>query len=309
MKIIDMHCDTISALLDSGENLYKNSLQTDICRMAEYDAYVQFFAAFTAPEYIQYKDKRCYDIIAKFRTEVSQNAAKISFCKSSEDMDSAISQNKIAAFLSVEGADFVQSVEDIYRLYESGVRCMNLTWNYSNALASGVLDTGADYGLTPLGREVVRTMNRLGIIVDVSHLGDRAFFDVADICDKPFIASHSDLRSVCANPRNLTDEQFKIICQSGGCVGINLYPPFLSGGAEAGSDDVLRHIDKFLRLGGENHIGLGCDFDGVDCLPEKINSCADLKGVLFENLNHAIDKTVISKFFYGNFSNILHEIL
>lgn len=307
MKIIDMHCDTISALLDNGGRLQKNTLHVDISRMAKYDAYVQFFAAFTAPEYIKSGKKRCFDIIDKFKCEM-QNENTV-FCKSSADMDIAISQNKVSAFLSVEGADFIRSADDVYELYDMGVRCMNLTWNYSNALASGVLDDNADYGLTPLGRDVVRTMNRLGMIVDVSHLSDRAFFDVANVCEKPFIASHSDLRSVCGNPRNLTDEQFKIICESGGGVGVNLYPQFLNASGKAGTDDIIRHIDGFLRLGGENHIGLGCDFDGVDYLPDKINSCADLKVVLFENLNHSIDKTVISKIFYGNFSCILHENL
>lgn len=305
MKIIDMHCDTISALLDSGDGLRKNTMHIDISRMREYDAYVQFFAAFTAPEYRKSGKRRCFDIIDKFKCEMQND--DIVFCKSSADMDNAVSQNKVSAFLSVEGADFVHSTEDVYELYDMGVRCMTLTWNYSNALASGVLDNNADYGLTPLGREVVRTMNRLGIIVDVSHLSDRAFFDVADVCEKPFIASHSDLRSVCDNPRNLTEEQFKIICKSGGGVGVNLYPPFLNPSGTADTDDIIRHIDRFLQLGGENHIGLGCDFDGVDCLPVKINSCADLKGEFFENLKHHIDKTVISKLFYANFSCILHE--
>lgn len=307
MKIIDMHCDTISALLDTNQNLKENTLHIDIKRMSEYDTYIQFFAAFTSPEYRKFGKKRCFDIIDKFEHEV-QNENTV-FCKSSADMDSAISQNKISAFLSVEGADFIQSSEDVYELYNKGVRCMNLTWNYSNSLASGVLDDNADYGLTSLGRDIVRIMNRLGMIVDVSHLSDKAFFDVANICEKPFIASHSNLRSVCDNPRNLTDEQFKIICDCGGCAGVNLYPPFLNSRGKAGTDDIIRHIDKFLRLGGENHIGLGCDFDGVDCLPDKINSCADLKDVLFENLNHSIDKTVISKIFYSNFSCILHENL
>lgn len=307
MKIIDMHCDTMSCLLDSGESIMKNSCHIDAARMSEYDGYMQFFAAFLAPEYRENGKKRVYDIIDKFYRETANDG--IESCHSFADAEFAVNNGSIAAFLSVEGADFIKSAEDVYELYDKGVRCMTLTWNYSNALASGVLDTTADFGLTPLGREVVRAMNRCGIILDVSHLSDKAFYDAAEVCEKPFIASHSNLRSVCKNPRNLTDEQFKIICQSGGGVGINLYPPFLNESGRANTDDIKRHIDLFLTLGGENHIGLGCDFDGVDCLPEKINSCADIKGALYENLKCFLDETVIFKMFYANFERILYENL
>lgn len=305
MKIIDMHCDTISCLLDSVGSLSENTLHIDIKRMSEYDGYIQFFAAFLAPEYRERGRQRCFDIINKLYKETDDS--RIQLCRSSADSDNALAAGKSAAFLSIEGADFIRSAEDVYELYDAGVRCMALTWNYSNALASGVLDTAADFGLTPLGREVIRAMNKCGIMLDVSHMSDKAFYDAAEVCEKPFVATHSNLRSVCPNPRNLTDEQFRIICQSGGGVGINLYPPFLNENGRADCNDIARHIDMFLKLGGENYIGLGCDFDGVDCLPDKIGSCADLKSTLYENLKCLIGETVILKMFYTNFDRILHE--
>ena len=315
MNIIDMHCDTMSCLWDNGGSIVDNKQHINMKKMrkavGENGSYTQFFAAYLSPEFVSketdYGRHRTYPIIDTFYTEINSN--KITFCRSFSDYEESKEWHKLAAFLSIEGADFIKSTDDVYELYEKGVRCMALTWNYSNRLASGVLDATPQYGLTELGRDVIRAMNKCGMIVDVSHLSDRAFFDVASVCDAPFIASHSNLRSVCANPRNLTEEQFRIICESGGGIGVNLYPPFLNESGTASIDDIKRHIDRILALGGENHIGLGCDFDGVDFLPENICSCEDVGGILYDSLNDTFGETVILKMFSANFERILRKVI
>ena len=137
--------------------------------------------------------------------------------------------------------------------------------NAPHALTGSIVSGG---GLTAQGREFVRRAQNLGIILDVSHISEKAFWDLCDITEKPFVASHSNSRAVCRHVRNLTDEQFKALCQIGGTAGLNLYGAFLKDDGPVTFEDVWRHIEHFLELGGEGHIALGGDLDGCSVLPE-----------------------------------------
>lgn len=307
MQIFDTHCDTISRILDSGEGLYKNNAHIDIERMRKYSHYTQFFAAFIGTEYSTNAYRRCINIIDKFDEEIEKNKEYISFCRDYNDLEKSKKDKKISAFLSIENGECIDTVDRLYEFYERGVRAIALTWNHSNNIASGVMDENPSFGLTEFGREIVREMNKLGIMIDVSHISDKAFWEIMSITQKPIIATHSNLRSVCSSERNLTDEQFKAVVECGGCVGVNLYPPFLNDSGKATFDDIRKHIDKFLALGGEDSIGIGADFDGVDYLPNMINSCSDLKTLFETNLNFEYGQIVISKLKYGNFERLLRN--
>jgi membrane dipeptidase len=164
----------------------------------------------------------------------------------------------VAAFISIEGAELFGC--DLNRLddfYARGVRALNLCWNHLNALCS-------EKGLTELGERFVTRCNELGIIIDVSHLRDEAFWDVIRLTTAPVMASHSNSRVICPHKRNLTDEQFKAIIKCRGVAGINMYAHFL--GENPDVNTVIRHIEHFLSLGGAENIALGCDFDGCDTL-------------------------------------------
>ena len=177
--------------------------------------------------------------------------------------------------MSLEGGEPIKSADDLKKLYAMGIRMIAPTWNFSNQLASGIMED-TDTGLTPLGREIITEMDRLGIILDLSHISEKSFFEASECTKRPLVASHSNLRSVAFHKRNLTDEQFMVIKNSGGVCGINLYPPFFG-------EDISRlkdHIDRFLALGGENNIALGCDFDGVDDLPNGISGVQDLEKII-----------------------------
>ena len=138
-------------------------------------------------------------------------------------------------------------------------------WNAQNALTGSCMTGG---GLTAQGKEFVRRAQKLGMILDVSHISEKAFWDLCDITEKPFVASHSNSRAICKHVRNLTDEQFKALCEAGGTAGLNLYGAFLRDEGRPTLEDVWRHIGHFLELGGDGHIALGGDLDGCSVLPE-----------------------------------------
>lgn len=296
---IDAHCDTMSVLLDAKKVLKKNEFQLDLTRMQPLST--QFFAAFIAPEYSDAPMERAEEIINKLKKEAAKKTNKIEFCTDNEQRLAALAAGNCAAFATLEGGEPIKTAGDVYKLYDMGVRFATLTWNGANELAGGV---GSGEGLSSFGRKVIRNMGRCGMIVDVSHLNDNSFWDVMRVSEYPVIASHSCSRSVYNHPRNLTDEQFRAICSNGGVVGVNFYTKFLNGRKKAGIKNIIKHIDRFLKLGGENHIGLGSDFDGVDSLPQDLRGVEDMPA-LIEALDKRYGSKVAQKILCGNFERIL----
>ena len=258
--------------------------------MKKYEGFAQAFAIFTAPENRENAEEYENALIDLFYAEMKENGVAV--CRNYSDFLSAKSPYK--AFLSIEGAEGIKEKSDVLRLKNRGVFMVAPTWNFKNRLACGAMEA-EDTGLTALGKQVVAEMDRLGIILDVSHMSQKSFYEAAKIFKKPICASHSDSKSVTEHPRNLTDEQFMMIRKSGGVVGINLYPPFLG-------DSVPEHIDRFLSLGGEDNIGLGCDFDGVDALPCGIGGVEDIE-TLIKSLPYSTE--IRSKIAEKNFLRVL----
>ncbi len=271
MEIFDAHSDTISELINRGKSLKENDMHIDMKRLLKYQSYTQVFAAFVSPEYAECAMERAEEIINRFYKEAGEN--EITVCQSFADWEN--SKTKVKAFLSLEGGEPIKSIFDLHKLYNLGIRMIAPTWNFKNNIACGVMEK-EDTGLTEFGKTVILEMNKLGIIIDASHLSEQSFWDVCKITKRPICASHSNSKSVKNHPRNLTDEQFLAVVKTGGCVGINFYPPFL------GEDisDIIKHIDRFLSLGGEDNIGLGSDFDGVDYLPSGISGAEDMEKII-----------------------------
>lgn len=272
--VFDGHCDTPMELWLQAQPLARNRLAVSLARAAQLGGWAQFFSFCTAwvanrlPHPEQYAQA-----LSNFQVELERNQDRITLCRTADEAHSALQQNKAAAFLSIEGAEALRC--DPGRLdeaYAQGVRMISLVWNLPNALG-GSCKTGE--GLTPQGKEFFRRAQRLGMLVDVSHLSDRGFWDMTELAERPIVASHSNARAVCAHARNLTDEQFLAICQLGGTAGINLCAPFLSEAPRATFDDVRRHLDHFLALGGAQHVAFGADLDGTDLLPEGFSTIAD----------------------------------
>ena len=281
-KIFDAHCDTLCLLNDCEAAFEKNDFHIDRRRMEQYDGYTQVFACFIDPVY--------------------KNSAMERFIELS---DTFYSQN-IDWILSIEGGEMITSLKALRSLARQGVRIAALTWNFSNHIASGVLEPDKNRGLTEFGETVVREMNRINMLIDYSHLNDKSFFDIANISNAPIIATHSNSRAVCRHPRNLTDEQFRLIVKTGGCAGINFYPMFLNNSGHAGIDDIVKHIEHFMSLGGERNIGIGADFDGVDYLPEGISGCGEVYKVLDRLLELNYTEEQVNNISHGNFERIFY---
>jgi len=271
MQFFDCHCDTASELLNKGENLKENSLHIDMKRLKKYHSYTQIFAAFIAPEYRCSAMERAVSIIKKIKQECLNN--NITLCENYRQWEFA--KTKVKAFISLEGGEPIENISNLRKLYDMGVRMIAPTWNYKNQLGCGV-EEEEDTGLTDLGRRVIQEMDSLGVILDVSHLSEKSFYQALECTKRPVCASHSNAKSIKNHKRNLTDHQFTQIVKTGGVAGINFYPPFLGDSIACVKD----HIDRFLSLGGEDSICLGSDFDGVDCLPCGINDVSDMDKVV-----------------------------
>ncbi len=297
---IDAHCDTASVLLDSKKLLKKNDLHFDLTRVPE--GYTQVFAAFIDPKFHGSAMERAEAIIAKLKSEIGKKTNKIELCLNNQMRLEALENGNTAAFISLEGCEPIEKIEDVEKLYNLGVRIAALTWNGKNQLAGGV---DSDERLTDFGRKVIAEFCKFGILVDVSHLNEQSFWDVLRVTSWPVIATHSCSKAVFKHKRNLTDEQFSAIASRGGVVGINFYPKFLNGRKKAYIKNIIKHIDHFLALGGENHIGLGSDFDGVDCLPQDLTGVEGM-AVLKESFKeHGYSDELIDKICYANFERIL----
>lgn len=283
-SIFDAHCDTLCHIANRGVSAVNNGCGVDINLMRDYSEYTQVYACFIAPEY--------YDN-PKARFE------KLYDCFAAQDFTG------IKPVLSLEGAEMIESLEDVDRLYQCGVRCVALTWNYPNRLAGGADDT--DRGLTEFGKAVIRKMENLGILIDVSHLNDKSFYDVISVISRPVIATHSNSRTICRHRRNLTDEMFKLICECGGCVGMNFYPLFLTEKKQCGLSDIVMHIEHFLNLDGEDCIGLGTDFDGIDYTPVDISDCGDVYKLFDELKKRGISDRITEKISNKNFKRLFWE--
>ena len=276
-KIFDAHCDTLCMIADHGGDIKSNGYNVDTERMSRYISYTQIFACFIAPEYSHNAMERFIQLADLF---------------DNQDF------SEITPILSIEGGDMIESLEDVDYIKSRGVRCITLTWNHSNKIAGGADDPVQ--GLTPFGKDVVRKLNECGIIIDMSHINDRSFYDIEKINTGVLIASHSNSRKVCPHRRNLTDDMFKIIRDTGGVAGLNLYPEFLTENKTCSISDTVRHINHWLELGGEDAIGLGSDFDGVeDKLPIGIRGCQDYYKVL-----DVMDKGIIERLSHQNFERI-----
>lgn len=308
ISVFDAHCDTISRCWREYEGLDSNSGAVSLERTASFGRYGQFFALWTADGYTGYplggdSVERAYHALLRcFKDQMARNSTKIVQCRTAGEAERANRLGKAAAFLSVEGAELLGC--DPGRLdqaAEDGIVAINLTWNHANALSGSNCDE-PERGLSPVGREFVAKMEDLHILVDVSHLSEAGFWDVAEMARRPFIASHSNAKSVWDHTRNLTDGQINAIIKNQGVIGLNFYTEFVGNGRDL--DAVRAHLDHILEMGGASNAALGGDWDGcdtIDCLP-----AIDCLPRLYEHLlRHGYRETVVQDLFYNNLMRVV----
>ncbi len=303
--IFDGHCDTIQKLCDKGLHLDKNNLHLSLYNMQQ-NRHIQMFAAFVDKgEDALAPFKRANQLIDCYFNELNQNSDKISHCNSLADITDTLDRGKIAALLSIEGGEALEGrLDRLLYFYDKGVRALTLTWNYDNEI-SGSIGESDNKGLTKFGKDVICEMNSLGMLIDVSHISHRGFWDVMEKTNKPVAATHSNVFALKDHRRNLTDEQIEAIIDNNGFIGINLYKEFLTD-RDCHISDIIKHTEYILALGGENNIGLGTDFDGMDSLPEEIRGIGDIYKIPDEMTRLGYPLDVIDKITYKNFYRIFN---
>lgn len=212
---------------------------------------------------------------------------------------------KIATVLTVEGGEAAEGSLAVLRtLKRLGVAAMTLTWNHNNELAGAAMRRGGK-GLTPLGRDIVREMERIGIAIDVSHLSDAGIDDMLACTSTPVFASHSNARAVFDSPRSLTDTHIRAIAQQGGVIGVNFYYKQLCAGDNARIDDIVRHILHIVEVGGVNCCAIGSDFDGMTQYPEDLQNSSHLPRLLNKLVSAGLSEQDVRKIAYDN----LHDYI
>ena len=266
--LFDLHCDTLTRSLycpggTGAPPLDDPAAQLAVGRMPAGTAWVQCFAVFI-PDHLRGAEGAAFfdRWAAVFAREMERERDRMAWCRTAGDLAAALDGGKFAAVLTVEGGSALGgALERVDTLWDAGARMLTLTWNGQNELASGN-DTAA--GLSGFGREAVAALEERGIVVDVSHLNDRGFEELLAVAKKPFAASHSNARSVCAHRRNLPDDFIREMARRHCLIGLNYCRNFLSDQGRGSMEDLWRHVERFLELRAGDCLALGSDYDGTD---------------------------------------------
>ena len=303
--VFDFHCDTALALLgddfNQAGNLRKNQLHIDLERASKLGGYAQCFACFTTPmmeeQYGVSPVVMFERELATIQREVDKNRDLIAIAYSPAEILEHRKAGKMSAILTLEGtAGFGHDPALLEDLYAIGFRVVSLGWNEKNPLTGSHVTGG---GLTDMGREFVREAQRLGFLVDVSHISDEGFWDMMKITEGPILATHSNSRSVFSNSRNLTDDMFRAICETGGVAGYNACDEFT--GANPTVDTICDHILHFMELDPDGkHVALGGDLDGVSKMPEGFDGVQSWPVLAKRLLHRGLDENQVRDIFWNN---------
>ena len=306
----DLHCDTLTRHYDKND-LMRDTLNIDsniigLTRIPSSHLYGQFFAIFVPDSYRGEAAEEYFNNNAQsFIRQCQKFDCSTERCQNYEEIVSAYEKGKNAAVLTIEGgAAFGGKPENVEKARELGVCACTLTWNGENELASGNVTSE---GLKPFGKECIKEMERNNIIVDVSHLNDNSLYDVLKVAKRPVIATHSNARSITKHLRNLKDDQIKEIIDMKGLIGLNYCIDFLNDNPQkACLEDVYRHAEHILELGGEDVLALGSDFDGCTVFPDldSLQKSFDL-GKFF--LSKGIDRQTVEKIMGRNALSFFRE--
>ena len=333
---VDMHCDTISALLEmrrkgtysAGSGLSSNSLHVDLEKLEKGGCILQNFALFVALSAFDDPFRECTALADLYYEELEKNKDRIRPVYHYEDIEKNRAEGKLSALLTVEEGGVCKGrLGNLRLLYRLGVRMLTLTWNFPNELgwpnvrmpekdseaAPDFTTPDGEHGLTETGFAFLTEMERLGMIVDVSHLSDAGFWDVARTANKPFVASHSNARAVCGHVRNLGDDMIRALAEKGGVTGLNFCPSFLEeerkeGESRGSLDAIVTHARHIVNMGGEDCLGLGSDFDGIPT-NAAIPDAAHLPHLADALKKAGFSERQIDKIFCENVLRVYREIL
>ncbi len=297
-NLFDAHCDTITKAFNKKCSPFSPLLAVTPKQLAEYGKATQCYAIYNDGSL---KTDDIINLISDFEKNCNLSR-EIDFCRTAKDVQTAHMRSRAAAYVTVESIGNTSDLKlsDIAKFKSAGVRMMSLTWNNDNFLCGGIENNRQ--GLTSAGADILKAMCENKIILDVSHMSDKGFWDACRHFDMPVCASHSNCRAVYDNRRNLTDEQIKHIIAADGVIGINFFPDFTGE-----RENIINHIIHILQLGGSKNIGIGSDFDGIDTFYADLGKTRDIKNLFYElfvqnNLNVAPNDVC-----YNNFNNLFNK--
>lgn len=323
MNVVDMHCDTAGLFIgENPKSLAQNEHHLDLLKMRKGNYLLQNFAIFTHFKNVENHYDYAMNMIKAFKAEIEKNEDEICQVYTYQDIEDNIKENKISALLTLEEGAVVKGDTEVLKdYYDLGVRMIALTWNFENGIGfpnftpNKELDrytmlriTNKENGLTDFGIQYVKKMEELGMIVDVSHLSDKGFWDVLNNTTKPFVASHSNARSVCGVARNLDDEMIVALAKRGGVMGLNFCADFISEDGVGNIESIVDHIDHIVQVGGIDVIGLGSDFDGIPNRQD-LEDGSKMPELYDAILRRGYSKEDADKIFYKNVLRLYKEVL
>lgn len=331
MKIIDMHCDTIMSFMDNEDtHLLDGNRMINIEKLNKGNYLLQCFAMF-----VMYKNEKinnyspydyCNKMIDRYNKEIELCKEYIRPALTYKDIEDNINNNKLTSLLTIEEGGVLEGkIDNLIHFYNRGVRMICLTWNFKNEISSPNIDytkiadrsiktpmpftiPNTSDGLTEFGKEVVKKMNELGIVIDCSHASDKTFYDVISLSTKPIVCSHSCARSVCNHVRNMSDDMLLKLKENGGVVGINYCHDFVKNDSSLATiKDVIEHINYIKNLIGIDYIGFGSDFDGIENDNIELKDASFMPFVLDELRKQGYSEEDIDKIAYKNVLRVFKE--
>jgi membrane dipeptidase len=298
--VVDLHNDYMEERVHHPEHrLFSNTKHhTDVARLKKGGVNVQFFVVWTRPDEHADHFTRAFELIDILETDVAECNGEIQFARNNNEIMSIVENKKIAAILCLEGGQLIgNSIENIDKLYERGMRYLTLAWNYGTDWCGGAKDDDTK-SLAPFGKQVIDRLNKLGVMIDVSHVNRKSVDDVLAHTSAPIIATHSGAYGVNSSNRNLHDEHIREIARRGGVIGSVFYPYFLNNTDKATIADVMKHINYIRNITGNvDCIALGSDYDGIEITPEGLEDVSKFpnltKALLAEDYSEADIKKIL----------------
>lgn len=308
MKYIDLHCDTAYRMINENLHLDKSICKVNIENLKKGGALGQIFAFFLDLKEVEDPFNGFMDMYNNFILETERNKDSIKIVRNIEELKECEREEKLAAILSIEEGEVLKgNLENIKRVYDLGIRIITLTWNYENSLGYPNYNFKyKDKGLKEKGIEMVKEMEKVGIIPDASHLSDGGFYDLVKICKKPFIATHSNSREIMNHPRNLTDDMIKLLSNKGGVMGLNFCSSFVGENEVTSISDLVKHAKHIRNIGGIDVLALGSDFDGIENEVE-IKDTSEMNKLYYALNKEGFSEEDIEKIFYKNIIRVLKE--
>jgi membrane dipeptidase len=310
--LIDLHNDVLEKVVDGYDLGVLNTINhSDLPRFYKGGVDVQLMALWVSPtQYPNNPFQQTLRMIDSFKVQLNKYSSIMAQARNSREIDSLVKLGKFTAILCVEGGHAIE--ENIYKLdslYKLGARYLTITWNNSTSWATSAQDPQATTkGLSEFGRQVIRHMDSLGMIIDVSHVGPKTIDDILEVTVNPIIASHSGVKALRNHYRNLTDQQIIKIAQKGGVIGVIFYPPYLTTSSTATIKNVIDHIDYIKNLVGIDYIALGSDFDGIERVVVGLEDVSKFPNLTEALLRRGYSISDIKKIYGENFLRVFRQV-